>query len=102
MHPVTLSAAILFVLQILLLGGTILRILLRPNRQAASRIAWIVVVLAIPLIGVIAYLLLGETNVGKKRVLRLKEVISRLPDPADIPRRTDEPNMQVEVPKRCV
>ena len=45
MHPVTLSAVILFVLQILLLGGTILRILLRPHRQAASRIAWIVVVL---------------------------------------------------------
>jgi len=102
MHPVTLSAAIFFVLIILVIAGTILRILLRPNRQAASRIAWIVVVLAVPLIGVIAYLLLGETNVGKKRVLRLKEVISRLPDPADIPRRTDEFNMQVEVPKRCV
>ena len=65
MHPVTLSAAIFFVLNILIIAGTILRILLRPNRQAASRIAWIVVVLAVPLIGVIAYLLLGETNVGK-------------------------------------
>ena len=101
MHPVTLSAVILFVLQILLLGGTILRILLRPNRQAASRIAWIVVVLAVPLLGVIAYLLLGETNIGKKRVLRMKEVISRLPDPADIPHRTDDTNIQVDVPKRC-
>ena len=101
MHPVTLSAAIFFVLNILIIAGTILRILLRPNRQAASRIAWIVVVLAIPLIGVIAYLLLGETNIGKKRVLRMKEVISRLPDPADIPHRTDDPNIQVDVPKRC-
>jgi len=46
MHPVTLSAAIFFVLNILIIAGTTLRILLRPNRQAASRIAWIVVVLA--------------------------------------------------------
>ncbi len=70
MHPVTLSAVIILVLHIFLLVGTILRILLRPNRQAASRIAWIVVVLAVPLIGAIAYLLLGETNVGKKRLVR--------------------------------
>jgi len=101
MHPVTLSAVLLFILHFLLVMGTILRILLRPHRQAASRIAWIVVVLSVPFVGVVAYLLLGETNIGEKRVLRMKEVISRLPDAADIPHKTDDPNMQVEVPKRC-
>jgi cardiolipin synthase len=101
MHPVTLSAVIIFALHILILAGVILRILLRPHRQAASRIAWIVVVLSVPFVGVVAYLLLGETNIGKKRVLRMKEVLSRLPDAADIPHRTDDPNMKVEVPNRC-
>ena len=101
MHPVTLSAVLLFILHFLLVMGTILRILLRPHRQAASRIARIVVVLSVPFVGVVAYLLLGETNIGEKRVLRMKEVISRLPDAADIPHKTDDPNMQVEVPKRC-
>ena len=68
MHPVTLSAALLFILHLVLVTGTILRILLRPHRQPASRIAWIVVVLSVPFAGVVAYLLLGETNIGKKRV----------------------------------
>ena len=35
--------------------------LLRPNRQASSRIAWVVVVVLIPALGIVAYLLFGET-----------------------------------------
>ena len=46
----------------------IIRVLLRPHRDPASRVAWIVVLLALPVIGIIAYLLLGETNIGRKRV----------------------------------
>jgi len=41
----------------------IVRILLRPNREPASRIAWIAVVAAVPVLGMLGYLLMGETNV---------------------------------------
>lgn len=44
----------------------ILRVLEHPHREPASRIAWVVVVLAVPVIGVIAYLMLGETNIGRR------------------------------------
>jgi cardiolipin synthase len=57
----------------------IARILLRPHRDPASRIAWVVVVAVFPLAGMIAYLLLGEVNIGRRRVARLNEVLKGMP-----------------------
>jgi cardiolipin synthase A/B len=54
------------------------RILLRPHRDPASRIAWVVVVAALPLVGMFAYLLLGEVNIGRGRVKRLHAVLKRM------------------------
>jgi cardiolipin synthase len=72
------------------------RILLRPHRDPASRIAWMVVVAALPFIGVVAYLLLGETNIGRRRVARLQAALARLP-PTDGPcfRAAEGPNPAV-------
>ena len=36
--------------------AVIARILIRPHRDPASRIAWLVVVVAVPLLGMLAYL----------------------------------------------
>jgi hypothetical protein len=63
----------------------ILRALLRPHREPAARIAWIVVILALPFVGIIAYVLLGETNLGRTRVARLNRVMQDMPPSADIP-----------------
>ncbi len=89
---------ILLTLHSLILIALILRVLLRPHREPASRIAWIVVILAIPVLGIFAYLLFGETNIGRRRVARMREVIARLPDPADVPG-ADATTLQVEVPQ---
>ena len=62
-------------------AATIARALLRPHREPASRLAWIIAVLALPIGGVILYLLLGETRISGKRRQRGKEVESRLPRP---------------------
>ena len=37
------------------------------------------VVLALPLLGMLAYLLLGETNIGRRRAARLHQVLAELP-----------------------
>jgi cardiolipin synthase len=71
-------------LHLLIQFGLILRALLRPNREPAARIAWIVVILAVPVLGIVAYALLGETNLGRARVARLKQVMDQLPDAARI------------------
>jgi len=39
------------------------RAILRPNREPASRLAWAIIILVAPIIGMIAYLLVGETRV---------------------------------------
>ena len=62
--------------------AVIIRALLRPNREPSSRIAWIVVIAILPGIGIVAYLLLGETSIGRKRVERSREIIAALPIPS--------------------
>ncbi len=57
----------------------IMRVILRPHREPTSRLAWIVVVVTLPVLGILAYLLLGEVNIGRRRVARMQKVFDRLP-----------------------
>ncbi|MBV9672296.1 MAG: cardiolipin synthase [Verrucomicrobia bacterium] len=59
--------------------AVIVRILLRRHRDPAARIAWIVVVIALPLLGLFGYLLLGEVNIGRARARRLQAVLEGMP-----------------------
>lgn len=77
----------------------VVRSILRPHRQPASRIAWVVVILVMPLVGIVAYLLLGETNIGRKRVTRMREVLAWLPDPIE-PLGLSAAMLQPEIPDR--
>mgnify|MGYP001811637672 FL=1 len=86
-------------LHVLILIALIVRVLLRPHRDPASRIAWIVVIIVIPVLGILAYILLGETNIGRRRIERRREVHSRLPDVGDIIG-ADAANLQADVPQR--
>ena len=61
---------------------TVLRAVTRPNRTPASRVAWVAVIMCLPVIGVVAYLLLGETSIGHERVRRLHEAERRLAAPS--------------------
>ena len=63
----------------------IIRVLLRRHRDPTSRVAWIVVILALPVLGILAYLLLGETNIGRKRVERMKKIMAAMPGVEEIP-----------------
>ena len=93
------STAIAVSLFVLVMLAFTVRVLLRPHREPASRIAWIVVILAVPALGMLAYLLLGETNIGRRRVARKREIISRLRDVADATG-ADAANVQADVPQR--
>ncbi|WP_432344439.1 PLDc N-terminal domain-containing protein [Shinella yambaruensis] len=70
---------------ILVVAVAAAHILLRPHRQPESRAAWLVLVLTLPYLGALAYLLVGRTNVGRKRVERLKAAFLGLPRPQDAP-----------------
>ena len=38
----------------------VLRAVTRPNRTPASRVAWVAVIMCLPVIGVVAYIFLGD------------------------------------------
>jgi cardiolipin synthase len=93
------AAYLFMILHILVQIVLIIRAMLRPHREPASRIAWILVIIAFPVVGLLAYILLGETNIGRRRVARRRKVLSRLPDVADAPGAAAE-NLQVNMPER--
>jgi cardiolipin synthase A/B len=61
---------------------TVLRAVTRPDRTPASRVAWVAVIMCLPVIGVVAYLFLGETSIGRERAYRLRDAESRLATPS--------------------
>jgi cardiolipin synthase len=61
--------------------SAMVRAITRPNRTPASRVAWIAVIMSLPVIGVVAYLILGETSIGRERARRLRDAESRLAAP---------------------
>ena len=89
----------LIALHLLIQAGLITRILLRQHRNPASRVAWIVVVLALPFVGIIAYLLLGETNIGARRAARLQDVMAAMPKLSEAPG-WDAAVLGADVPER--
>ena len=72
------TALVLSILHTLLVSVFAARVLLRPYREPASRIAWIVVITVLPGLGIAAYILFGEVNIGRRRVARLRDVTATL------------------------
>jgi len=88
----------LVVLHVLLQAAILVRVLLRPHREPASRFAWLVVVFALPVVGILAYILFGEVNIGRSRIRRMREVLVHLPAPADAG--VGAADTAVDVPRR--
>jgi cardiolipin synthase len=72
-------AAIAVSLHILIQVALAVRIVLRPHRDPASRVAWLVVNFAMPILGPIAYILVGEVNIGRHRAEHRRRLLARLP-----------------------
>ena len=68
-------------LHLLLQAAFILRALLWPHREPASRMAWVTVIAVTPVVGMLAYALFGEPNIGRRRFAQLQRADERLPPP---------------------
>jgi cardiolipin synthase len=55
------------------------RAILRHNRDPASRIAWVLVIAVAPVVGIVAYILFGETNIGRRALARSRGVLAAMP-----------------------
>ena len=89
------DTAPIVLLHVLVELALIVRVLLRPNRQPASRIAWVAVIAGLPLLGIVAYVLFGEVRIGRRRGARLRGVLERMPEPA-----ADAASSRADVPER--
>ena len=90
-----------WLLLFLLWLAVLARAVLRPHREPASRIAWVAVIAAVPGFGILIYLLLGETSIGRKRVARARAVLDSLP-PSTPPSFETDPRHSPSFPERCV
>jgi len=59
---------LILLLHVLAQAAVLVRVLEHPHRQPESRIAWVVVVLVLPVIGIVGYLMLGETKIGRRNL----------------------------------
>jgi cardiolipin synthase len=66
------------------------RVLLRPHREPASRLAWIIVVIALPVVGILAYLVLGETRISGRRREHGRDIDASLSRPKGDPTCLDQ------------
>ncbi len=91
---------LLVLVPLLLWLAVMVRAVLRPHREPASRVAWVAVIATLPGIGMFIYLLLGETSIGRKRVARAREVLASLP-PAAPSSFENDPRHHPRIPDRC-
>ncbi|MBS7542958.1 cardiolipin synthase [Ancylobacter oerskovii] len=96
MHDSAVIAWLLFLAQASVQLVFIMRALLRPHREPSSRFAWVLVIAVAPVIGVLAYVLFGEVNLGRKRVERLRAAFGALPAAEAVA----GPSAQAEIPER--
>jgi cardiolipin synthase len=52
--------------------------LLRRRASSPTTLAWIVVILALPVVGTVLYLLVGEVRLGGRRITRHLEIVKRI------------------------
>jgi cardiolipin synthase len=62
--------------------AVLIRAILRPHRDPASRLAWVVVIVVAPVVGMIAYLMFGEARISNARRQLGRGIDRQLPRPA--------------------
>lgn len=61
--------------------AVLVRAILRPHREPSSRLAWAVVIIVAPILGLVAYLLLGEVRISLRRREKGQAIEAALPRP---------------------
>ena len=73
-----MGSQLLFFLHIALAALVVARVLVRPRMEPSARLAWIMVVEALPLVGIGAYLLFGEVRMRQAEVQKMHDIRDRL------------------------
>src|SRR6478672_7569383 len=75
----SLPFALATVLALVHVGACVLALGVLPgNRKPSTAMAWLILILAVPYLGILAFLLFGSTSVGRKRRAWQSEVNARV------------------------
>ncbi|WP_024278138.1 cardiolipin synthase [Xanthobacter sp. 126] len=98
MHDSAVLAWVFYAAHLSLQIIFVIRALLRPHREPASRMAWVLVILLAPVVGMLAYVLFGEVNLGRKAVESLRAAVAALPPAEGVA----GPSAEADIPERHV
>jgi len=71
--------ALLFVGELLLKVVMIMVVLLHRKKTSSTKLAWIMLIILIPLVGTVMYLLVGTTGLGYIRRKRHRDILAKIP-----------------------
>jgi len=71
-------AALFICVEVLLQFLVVSRVIMRGPRRSATSLAWIVVILTLPIAGMVAWFLIGEASLGSRRRRRYAELSDRI------------------------
>jgi len=75
--PELLVPLLVFLAEFCVRLAFIARVLLHGQRSSSARLAWILVLVTLPVLGIATYLLVGEVRLGRARTRRHKEIVDR-------------------------
>ena len=87
MEPLHLAYTLLVIAAELVV---LMRAILRPNREPAARLAWVLFIIVAPIVGMLVYLLVGEARLSQDRrniAARVDEALPRPPGDEEALRR---------------
>ncbi len=70
--------ALITIIHYIIVAYVVYRAMLRPYREPASRLAWVVVAITIPVLGIILYFMFGETSIGFIRAKNMQKLKSEI------------------------
>ena len=70
------ASTLLLAMQVAVFIGIAVRVIMRRAARGVA-LAWLLLVAALPLVGALIYLLIGERRIGRKRSLRHKGLADR-------------------------
>lgn len=73
----TWKALLLLGLQFAFPAAVAVYLLLRRKWQPSTTLAWLIVIVALPIVGILAYLMVGEVRLGRRRIRRHAEIVRR-------------------------
>ncbi|MFT7463081.1 MAG: cardiolipin synthase [Pseudohongiellaceae bacterium] len=75
--PIGVLPWVALAIELLVRCALVLFILGRKNRNSTTSLAWVVLIITLPIVGALSYLLVGEARLGKRRLARHRRIVTQ-------------------------